>query len=60
MHFILGEKPKDHKFLYNRVAQSLVHWHEEIDEKGHHHTFKFLNQIPLNKSHLNCNRTYAL
>jgi len=54
MHFILGAKPKDHTFLYDWVAHSPVQWHEQTDQKGHRHQFKFVNQIPLNDSHFDC------
>lgn len=54
MRFILGAKPKDHAFLYDQAEHSLAHWHEEVDDKGHHHKFKFLNHLALNKSHLDC------
>jgi len=54
MHFILGAKPKDHTFLYDWVEHSSVQWHEETDAKGHRHKFKFINNIPLNDSHFDC------
>lgn len=54
LHFILGAKPKDHTYLYNWVKNSTAQWHEEVDDKGHQHKFKFINQAPLNETHLEC------
>ena len=54
MRFILGAKPKDHTFLYDWVAHSSVQHHEQTDKKGHQHQFKFINHIPLNDSHFDC------
>ncbi len=54
MRFILGAKPKDHTFLFDWVENSTVQWHELTDEKGHHHRFKFINRVPLNDSHFDC------
>jgi hypothetical protein len=54
MRFILGAKPKDHTFLFDWVENSTVQGHELIDDKGHHHRFKFINRVPLNDSHFDC------
>lgn len=54
MRFILGAKPKDHTFLFDWVDNAAVQGHELTDGKGHHHRFKFINQIPLNDSHFDC------
>jgi len=54
MRFILGAKPKDHTFLFDWVAHSSVQHHAQTDQQGHQHRFKFINQIPLNDSHFDC------
>lgn len=54
LRFILGAKPKDHAFLYDWVAHSPVQHHEQTDQKGHRHQFKFINQVPLNDTHFDC------
>ena len=54
MRFILGAKPKDHTFLFDWVENSTVQWHEFTDDKGHHHRFKFINRVPLNETHFDC------
>jgi len=52
MKYILGVKPGDHKCLFKTLEESeQAKYHELKDEKGYLHQFKFLNDIPLNKSH---------
>lgn len=53
MHFILGAKPGDHEFLFQQVENAV-----QVGETTEHsvkietvtHRFRFLNQVPLNKS----------
>ena len=54
MRFILGAQPKDHTFLFDWVAHSTPHHYEYTDDKGHHHQFRYLNGVPLNDSHFDC------
>lgn len=54
MRFILGAQPKDHTFLFDWVAHSTPHTDAFTDEKGHHHEFRYLNGVPLNDSHFDC------
>ncbi len=55
MHFILGAKPTDHKFLFDWVSKSKCTYHEEVDEKGTKHIYKFINKVPLNESNFDTN-----
>ena len=49
MHYILGAKSDDHKFLYDWVATSThVKTHETLDEKGVIRRYRYLNNVPLN------------
>lgn len=53
MHFILGVKPGDHKFLFQQVeaAAQTGKIHEHRVKMNHlTHRFRFLKQVPLNKS----------
>jgi len=56
MHYILGIKEGDHKFLFEQVRQAeregrVTVW-EFVDETtGVRHRFRFLNGVPLNESH---------
>jgi hypothetical protein len=56
--FILGVKPGDHQFLFDYVAQAHAHGltteHERVDPTDSRitHRFRFLDEVPLNKSHL--------
>ncbi|PID99951.1 MAG: hypothetical protein CSA79_05870 [Thiothrix nivea] len=55
MRFILGAKPKDHTLLFDWVdASKTVQHHELSDDKGHQHQFRFINGVPLNDSHFDC------
>lgn len=51
MHYILGAKPKDHKFLFEWVENSQAEEHEEIDPDGTIHRYRYLNNAPLNDTH---------
>lgn len=53
LHYILGVKPGDHKFLFNHVneaheAEKTTEW--ECKENGIIHRFRWINQVPLNES----------
>jgi len=57
-HFILGVKPGDHAFLFDYVdaaqAKGLVTEHQRVEpgKSKITHRFRFLDQVPLNKSNL--------
>lgn len=48
--FILGAKPADHTWLFNWIEASQCRYYECRDEQGCMHQFKYLNDVPLNKS----------
>ena len=56
LHFILGAKPGDHAFLFEYVKEASLKGetieYEYIDKNNPEitHRFRFLNQVPLNKS----------
>jgi len=53
LHYILGVKEGDHPFLFERVAaaqQAGQTTELEVHGVGVTHRFRFLNQVPLNKS----------
>lgn len=51
MKYILGAKPGDHKFLFDLAdASEEAIDYEILDEKGFLHQFRYLNDVPLNKS----------
>ena len=53
LHYILGVKPGDHKFLFEYVAQAQQAGQTsafECEIKGTLHRFCFINQVPLNES----------
>lgn len=51
LRFILGAKPGDHAFLFDRVNQAkTTQVYEITDEKGYQHRFRYLNHVPLNDS----------
>lgn len=54
LHYILGVQTGDHAFLFEQVAaahQAGLTTEVEINGAGVIHRFRFLNQVPLNKSH---------
>jgi hypothetical protein len=51
MKYILGAKPGDHKFLFDLAnASEETKDYEIVDEKGVLHQFRYINDVPLNKS----------
>jgi hypothetical protein len=64
-HFILGVKPGDHTFLFDYVesahAHGLVTEYEMVDPDDPQitHRFRFLEQVPLNKSNLDVLVTFV-
>jgi hypothetical protein len=51
MKFLLGAKPGDHQSLFAALeASEGTKYHEVIDDRGFLHQFRFLNDVPLNKS----------
>lgn len=51
MKYLLGAKPGDHKSLFATLETSEeTQYLETSDEKGFFHQFRFLNDVPLNKS----------
>lgn len=56
LHFILGAKPGDHQFLFEQVdlaeerGEVMEFRQSETNNSGVEHCFRFVNQVPLNKS----------
>ncbi len=53
IHYILGVKEGDHKFLFEKVAQAHaagLTTEFECEKEGTLHRFRFINQVPLNES----------
>jgi len=50
IRYIIGVKPKDHTWLFDWVAYAKCEAHEQVDDKGTRHKFRFINQVPLNES----------
>ncbi len=54
MKFIIGAKPGDHKHLFDTISDSEeAKYYEFVDEKGFRHQFRYINDVALNKTHLN-------
>ena len=57
MRFIVGAKRADHKALFEwveateRLGSGAVKHLEHTDERGVHHRFRYLNDVPLNDTH---------
>ena len=53
LHYLLGVKSGDHKFLFEQVEQAHIEGKTtefEIEQDGVIHRFRWLNQVPLNAS----------
>jgi len=56
LHYILGVKPGDHTFLFNTVEtaiqenRALKYTYDDQNNSDLTHTFKIVNNVPLNKS----------
>jgi len=59
LHYILGVKPGDHAFLFNTVEtaiqenRALKYTYDDQNNSDLTHTFKILNNVPLNQSNQN-------
>lgn len=56
IHYLLGVKEGDHAFLFAQVAQAehagrVTYYEREDADKGVHHRFRFVSDMPLNESH---------
>lgn len=53
MRYIVGAKPGDHRYLFKLVetAQCTEYTHQTKDGTTHH--YRYINQVPLNRSHPN-------
>jgi hypothetical protein len=55
--FVLGVKPGDHAFLFEKADEAIAEgravefWHAAEDNPETLHYFRFINDLPLNKSH---------
>jgi len=51
LHYILGAKPGDHKFLFAEMdSRRDTSYYKENSEDGEYHQYRFLNEVPLNKA----------
>jgi len=51
MKFLLGAKPGDHKFLFDAIETAEeTQEYEVLDQEGFFHQFRYVNDVPLNKS----------
>ena len=51
MRYIVGVKPSDHKFLFNFIKDALCNEYSHTTDDGVTHTYRYLNDVQLNKSH---------
>ena len=56
MHFILGAKPGDHPFLFDRVVEAIdqgraLTWETYDPQKGERKSYTAVADVPLNESH---------
>ena len=51
MKYIVGVKPGDHKYLFDFVNQSQCSEHTHTTDNGTVHRYRYINRVPLNKSH---------
>lgn len=50
MDYIIGVKPGDHKYLFDWIKDLKPSTHQEIDQEGTQHNFKYYHDVPLNDS----------
>jgi hypothetical protein len=55
VHYLLGVKEGDHAFLFQHVAQAeqagrVTYYERDDADKGAHHRFRFVSDMPLNES----------
>lgn len=61
MSFILGAKPKDHTYLFDWINSSpKTKTYQKRDKKGTVHKYRYINQIPLNESHFDCEVNFLI
>lgn len=53
MHYIVGAKPGDHKFLFDLVRRSACTEYGHCTEDGKTHRYHYINQVQLNNKHPN-------
>ena len=51
MSYIIGVKPKDHKFLFDWVNYAEKEQYEYEDKTGTIHLYNYVNEVPLNDKH---------
>ena len=54
MRYIIGVKPDDHTYLFNLLKSSKMREKEVRDRNGVIHRYRWLNDMPLNESHVDC------
>lgn len=52
MRYIVGAKPGDHQYLFQQVEAAPCTEYEHQTKEGTTHRYRYMNQVPLNKSHL--------
>jgi hypothetical protein len=50
IRFIVGAKPDNHKDLFSLVKQTECHTHQHVTEDGKTHRYRYINQVPLNRT----------
>lgn len=48
MSYVIGVKPGDHAYLFDWIKHLKPSTHQEIDDKGAQHDFKYYHNVPLN------------
>ena len=52
LRYIIGIKPGSHPYLFSLLAETPTEAHEKLDPFGAQHRFRFINNVPLNESHV--------
>ncbi|EDN67849.1 transposase [Beggiatoa sp. PS] len=61
MSYILGAKPKDHTYLFDRIKNSSqTKFYQTQDDDGTIHKYRYVNQVPLNESHFDLNVNFLI